>query len=163
MSNDINIIVACGKDGAIGKKDSLIWRIPADLKRFKTLTMGHPVIMGRKTWDSLPKKPLPGRRNIVLTRRSDYEAEGAEIVNSIEEALNITKGESPFIIGGAEIYNSFMPFATHLFLTLVEEECPDADAWFHIDFKKDWEEKKSGQSETTTDGVVFKYIEYQRK
>ena len=109
---EVHLIVAIGEDGAIGKNGDLIWKISDDLKRFKSLTSGHPVIMGRKTWESLPKRPLPGRRNIILTHRKDFQGEGAEIVNSIEEAIRITENEEPFVIGGAQIYKLFLPYAT---------------------------------------------------
>ena len=114
----MNIIVAAGADGAIGLNEDLIWRIPADLRRFKTLTMGHPVIMGRRTWESLPKRPLPGRRNIVLSRDAAFHAEGAETAHSPEEALALTAGSDiPFVIGGESIYKAFLPMAERIMLT----------------------------------------------
>ena len=125
----IHLIVAMGEDGAIGKNGDLIWKISEDLKFFKKLTTGHPVIMGRKTWESLPKRPLPNRRNIVLTRQKDYKAEGAEIVRTINEALELTYGQEPFIIGGSEIYNAFLPHITHFHITRVFDACPTADAF----------------------------------
>ena len=156
------MIVAIGNDGSIGRNGDLIWHIPADLKRFKALTTGHPVIMGRKTWDSLPKKPLPNRRNVILTRRKDFVVEGAETVNSVEEALKITEGSSPFIIGGSEIYNAFLPFVNQLFLTEVNTTCTNADAHLHLNLKKGW--KKIGESDmqTTPEGLEFQYVTYKR-
>ena len=128
----INMIVAMGEDGAIGKNGDLIWKISDDLKRFKALTTGHPVIMGRKTWESLPKKPLPNRKNIVLTRKKDYQAEGAVVVTSPEEAIRLTESENPFIIGGAEIYNLFMPVVSTFHITKVFDKCPDADSFLTL-------------------------------
>lgn len=128
----MHLIVAIGEDGAIGKNGDLIWKISEDLKHFKTLTTGHPVIMGRKTWDSLPKKPLPNRRNIILTRQKDFMAEGAEIVNSVEKAINLTSGEEPFIIGGSEIYKTFLPFTSLFHITKVFDSCPEADAFLQL-------------------------------
>lgn len=128
--NNLAIIVAVGRDGAIGRGNDLVWRISADMKRFKTLTMGHPVIMGRKTWESLPKA-LPGRLNIVITRNADYKADGAVVVSSLEEALGkVGSGETSFIIGGAQIYGEALRYADRLYLTLIDADCKDADVWF---------------------------------
>lgn len=157
---DVNIIVAAGKDGAIGRKGELIWNLPGDLKRFKQLTLGHPVIMGRKTWDSLPKKPLPGRLNIVLTHRKDFKPEGATIVNSLEEALEITAGQSPFIIGGAEIYKLFLPVATHIYLTEVDAFTPDADAWLKLDLGHSWHETDRSADFVNPEGISYRYITF---
>lgn len=126
-TGSINLIVAIGEDGAIGKNGDLIWKIPEDLKRFKSLTTGHPVIMGRKTWESLPKRPLPNRRNIVITHQKNYVADGAEVVNSVSEAIDLTREEEPFIIGGAEIYKTAMPYITHFHLTKIFSKSPEAD------------------------------------
>ena len=158
----MKIIVAIGKDGAIGKNHNLIWHIPEDLKRFKALTTGHPVIMGRKTWESLPKKPLLNRRNIVLTREKDMEFPGAETVNSIEEAIRISEGQQPFIIGGAEIYKAFLPYAEELYLTLVEDTCPEADAFLNIDFSDGWELIEEKSPEVTDGGIGYRYVNYRR-
>ena len=132
FSDSVHLIVAMGKDGAIGKNGDLIWKISQDLRHFKDLTSGHPVIMGRKTWDSLPKKPLPNRRNIILTRKQNIEFPGAEVVNSVEEAIQLTKGQGPFIIGGAEIYNAFMPYVSHFHITKIFDSCPDADVFLNL-------------------------------
>ena len=156
--SDTSIIVAVGADGAIGKKGELIWSLPGDLKRFKELTMGHPVIMGRKTWESLPKKPLPGRRNIVITRNKDYMAEGGETVSSVDEALKLAGEESPFIIGGAEIYKAFMPFATRIYLTEVDDSTPDADAWLHLNLDDSWEETGRSEDFQNQNGITFRYV-----
>lgn len=120
---------------ALGKDNDLIWRIPDDLKRFKERTKNHPVIMGRATYESLPKRPLPNRTNIVLTRDEDLELEGATVVHSTKEALEAAEqasgNEEIFIIGGGQIYALFLPYTDVLDLTLVEEETPaDADVYF---------------------------------
>ena len=131
MKPRINIIAAVCTNGAIGRRGELLFRISEDLKRFKALTMGCPIIMGRKTFESFPKGPLPGRRNIVISRRTDYAPEGAEVVNSPEEALKICQGcEEIFVIGGAEIYREFMPMADCLMLTEIDAAPSDADAFF---------------------------------
>lgn len=132
MKPHIHLIVAIGEDGSIGKKGDLIWKISDDLKNFKSLTTGHPVIMGRKTWESLPKRPLPKRRNIILTRQKDYKAEGAEIVNSVEEALKLLNEEEPFIIGGSEIYKAFMPVTSLFHITKVFDTCREADSFLEL-------------------------------
>ena len=158
----MNLIVAIGKNGEIGCNGNLIWKIPEDLKRFKTLTMGHPVIMGRKTWESLPKKPLPGRRNVVLTHNKDFKAEGGDVVHSIEEAIELTRGQEPFIIGGSEIYNAFLPYASRLFLTVVEDECADADSFLDINLDKDWELTEQSPVASNQDGIRYRYRNYQK-
>ena len=160
---EINMIVAAGKDGAIGKDGDLIWHISSDLKRFKSLTMGHPLIMGRKTWDSLPRRPLPGRRNIVVSRNPDYVAEGAEVVSSPEGALSIVGDEEPFVMGGEQIYKAFMPYATRIFLTEIDAGCPDADA--RLSFPPDpeqWKVEECGGEEMTGDGISYRYVTYRR-
>ena len=126
----ISIIAALGHDRVIGKDNGLLWHLPGDLKRFKELTSGHPVIMGRKTWESLPEKyrPLPGRTNIVVTRSGWYEAASAQTVFSFPEALSHAKeaegSEEIYVIGGGEIYRAALPFASRLYLTLVDDSTP---------------------------------------
>ena len=159
---EVNLIVAIGKNGEIGKNGDLIWKISEDLKRFKSLTTGHPVIMGRKTWESLPKKPLPNRRNIILSRQSDFQVQGGEVVNSVEEALRITKDESPFIIGGAEIYNAFLPYVTSFFLTEVEDSCDDADSYLKIDFSHGFSLEEETSYFSTPENVSYRYVTYKR-
>ena len=134
------VIVAMGRDRAIGRDGDMPWHIPADLKRFKALTMGHPVIMGRRTWLSLPKGALPGRRNIVVTTDGGFRPEGAETASSPEEALALCAGDPmPFVIGGGSIYKAMLPFATRLYLTLVDAEFHDADTWFPEFSQTEWE------------------------
>jgi dihydrofolate reductase len=116
----IKIIVATSRNKVIGDSNSLIWYLPADLKRFKEITTGNTIVMGRKTYESIGK-PLPNRRNIVITRDVDYEVDGCEIVNSLEEALMISN-QNCFIIGGGEIYKQSMGIADQIYLTLVHED-----------------------------------------
>lgn len=117
----IEIVVACSRNGVIGRNGGLPWHIPSELKRFKQLTMGKPIIMGRRTWESLPRKPLPGRHNIVITRQPGFRAEGATIVAGKAEAL-AAAGAAPEIavIGGGEVYALFMADATVIHLTEVD-------------------------------------------
>ena len=117
---EISIIVAVGKNNVIGSDGKLPWHMPADLKRFKELTTGKPVIMGRKTYESIGK-PLPNRTNIILTRSADYEAGGCIVVNSLDEALEATEGEKEaMIIGGASIYAQFLPKARRIYMTQID-------------------------------------------
>lgn len=152
----IAIIAAVGRNRAIGRDNRLPWSIPEDLAHFKKLTMGHPVIMGRKTYESLPHGALPGRRNIVVSKTLPFLPD-AEVYDSLELAIEACAnrqegadapspktGEAPipFIIGGASIYQQALPMATELFLTLVED-CPaDADAFFPIISPQQWTETK---------------------
>jgi dihydrofolate reductase len=115
----IKIIVATSKNRVIGDSNKLIWHLPADLRRFKEITTGNTIVMGRKTFESIGR-PLPNRRNIIITRNSEYEVEGCEIVNSLEEALMICNNNC-FIIGGGEIYKQSMEIANQIYLTLVHE------------------------------------------
>jgi len=116
----IAFVVAVSKNGVIGRGGGLPWHISADLKRFKQITMGKPVIMGRKTWESLPKKPLPGRTNIVITRQADYDTPGAHVAGDVDAALKIAEAERPeeiAVIGGGEIFRMFLPLADRIYLT----------------------------------------------
>jgi dihydrofolate reductase len=133
---NINLIAALSSSTrAIGRNGSLLWHIPADLKRFKALTSGHPVIMGRKTWESLPEafRPLPHRTNIIVTRNPEYQAEGAQITTSLEEAYGIAASadgsDEIFVIGGGELYAAALPDASRLYLTLVNDD-REGDAHF---------------------------------
>lgn len=153
---EINIIAAVGRDGAIGRRGDLIWRISDDLKRFKALTMGHPVIMGRKTWESLPKRPLPGRLNIVVSRAPDFEAPGAVTATSPAEALEAA-GEDCFVMGGASIYAAFMPLATKFHLTAIEADCPDADVRLPWPLPG-WHAEGEAETHRTPEGLEYKFV-----
>jgi len=134
----ITIIAAAGINNELGKDNDLVWHLPDDFKRFKKLTTGHHIIMGRKTFESFPK-PLPNRIHLVITRNKDYNPEGAIVVHSMEEALNITKDdEQPFIIGGGEIYKIGMSFADKIELTKVNSEF-EADTFFPEIPTEEWE------------------------
>jgi dihydrofolate reductase len=122
----VGLIWAQTRDGVIGANGAIPWHIPEDLAHFKEITLGHPVVMGRKTWDSLPEKyrPLTGRRNIVVTRNPDWSGDGAERAPSLEDALKMTDPDEAWVIGGAEIYRLAMPYATEIAVTLVETDVP---------------------------------------
>lgn len=134
------IIVACTRDFAIGRDGDLLFHISDDLKRFKALTMGHPIIMGRRTFESFPKGALPGRRNIVVTRNSEYSAPGIETAPSLEAALALCGHDSPapFIIGGGEIYRQALPLSDKIELTLIDATAPDADTLFPVLSADEW-------------------------
>ena len=125
--SEIALVYAISQNGVIGRGGILPWHIPSDLKWFKAVTLGKPVIMGRKTWESLPRKPLPGRANIVISRNADFSAQGCEIAVDLESALKLASIGEPIeicVIGGAEIYKLFLPLANKVYLTrvLVEVE-----------------------------------------
>ena len=131
----IKIIVATSKNRVIGDSNKLIWNLPSDLRRFKEITTGHPIVMGRKTYESIGR-PLPNRRNVIITKDTNYVVDNCEVVNSIEEALLLTNNDC-FIIGGGEIYKQTLPLASQVFLTLIDEEFqgdtyfPELDnSWF---------------------------------
>lgn len=132
----ITLILARAHNGVIGRDGGLPWHLPADLKRFKALTMGHAMIMGRKTFESFPA-PLPGRRHIVLTRDPDWRAEGAEVVHSVEQAIAVA-GDEAFVIGGAEVFALFLDRADRIELT--EVHC-DADGDVEVPPFAGWSEQ----------------------
>ena len=137
---EIVIIAAVARNRVIGKDNTLIWNIPEDMAHFKALTSGQTVIMGRKTWESLPPRfrPLPGRRNIVISRQADFAAPGAELAASLEAALQLAaQAETAFIIGGEQIYRQAMDVADRLEITEVDLE-PEGDAWFPAIDPKRW-------------------------
>ena len=159
----ISMIAAIGKNRELGRGNKLIWQIPSDLARFRKITAGHPIIMGRKTYESIGRV-LPNRTNIIITRDPNYKVEGAIVVNSIEEALKAGKAyyESTevFIIGGAQIYALGMPHANKLYLTKINAEAPNADAFFpdYSEFKKVIR-RESGKE----NGLRFEYIDLERE
>ena len=129
----VSLICAVSQNGVIGANNRLPWRLPADLKRFKRLTMGHPVIMGRKTFESIGK-PLPGRTNILITRQEDFQAPGCRAAASLEEALELC-GNDPeiFVIGGASVYSQALPFADRIYLTQIHHDFQGNTRLFPID------------------------------
>ena len=162
-NNNLSLIVAVADNWAIGKDNSLLWHISDDLKRFKALTTGHCIIMGRKTYESFPKRPLPNRRNIVITHGDGSGLEGCEVVHSVQEALEQCQSdEQPFIIGGATVYLQFLPFVVRIYLTKVFATF-DADTFFPpIDME---EFREVSASEIFTDeksGLRYQYLEYER-
>jgi dihydrofolate reductase len=136
----INIIVAVASNGAIGKDGDLLWHISEDLKYFKKTTLNSTVVMGRKTWEALPFKPLKNRRNIILTKNEDFTEKNAEIFHKIKEIIFLNKeNENLFIIGGGAIYKEFLPYADKIYLTKVYKDF-DADTFFPTLNADDWKE-----------------------
>jgi len=148
------LVLAIADNGAIGKNGTLPWHISEDLKRFKALTMGHTVVMGRKTWDSLPKKPLPGRVNVVVTRQKDWRAEGAQTASSLGQATSGTSGVV-MIIGGAEIYERALPLASRIELTEIHRAF-DGDVYLKLD-RSGWHETARDER-VTADGLAYSYV-----
>jgi dihydrofolate reductase len=160
----ISIIVAVSEDWGIGKDNELLWHISEDLRRFKKLTLGNTVIMGKKTWESLPRRPLPGRKNIVLTDDPQENIEFCVTAYSIEDALSkCTKGEEVFIIGGGSVYRQFMPFADKLFITHVHKQAP-ADIYFPEISYSAWEViEKEEHTASEIESIPYTYTIYERK
>ena len=154
-------IVAVSQDWGIGRDGGLLFRLPSDLRRFKALTLGHTVIMGRKTLLSLPKgRPLPERRNLVLSRQPGFAPEGAEVVHSIEDLLSIAD-EDAFVIGGQQVYEQLLPHCTRAYVTKVRS-APPADAFFpNLDNDPAWR-VVSADPIRQENGLSFQYVEYER-
>lgn len=157
---DISIIVAVARGNAIGRKGDLLFHISADLRRFKEITMGHPIIMGRKTFESFPKGPLPGRQNIVITRQSDYSHDGITVVGSFSDALAAAgDANETFIIGGGEIYREAINEASRLYLTEIDAEVEEADTFFPAIDTKEWQVTEKGEwIEDERTGVRYRFV-----
>lgn len=156
----IYLAAAVASNGVIGIEGRLPWSLPEDLRRFKSLTLGHPILMGRKTWESLPKA-LPGRRNIVVTRTPGYRAPGAEVVDSFAAALSLcAKNERVFVIGGERLFAESMRVATGMFLTEIERDFR-GDARFPPFERSQWRER-AREAHTAPDGMRFDFVTYER-
>lgn len=128
MGKTITLIAAMGKNRAIGLDGKMPWHLPAELQHFKKVTMGKTIVMGRKTWQSIGR-PLPGRQNIVISRNPDFKAQGADVVSSLEAALEISNVDEIMVIGGGQLYELALPLARRMVLTMIDIE-PQADTWF---------------------------------
>ncbi|MCH8862386.1 MAG: dihydrofolate reductase [Proteobacteria bacterium] len=166
----ISIIVAMGKNGVIGLDGGMPWHISADLKHFKAVTMGKPIIMGRKTCESIGRA-LPGRTNIVITRQTDYETQGVEVANSMDAALAIAgeaagdaggESEEAMIIGGAEIYRAALPGADRIYLTEVAGD-PEGDVYFPRFERGEWEETEREEFPAVGDAPAYSFVVLERK
>lgn len=155
----ISMIAAVGKNFELGKNNDLIWHFKEDMKFFKNTTMGHTVIMGRKTFESLPKA-LPGRKNIVLSLNLNYTADSAEVISSVEEAVKLSKDSEIFVIGGGKVYELMLAYADKIYLTEIEDECKDADTYFPTFDKKLYKREVIASYEV--DSIKFSHILYSK-
>lgn len=163
VCQNISIIVAIAQNFAIGKNNDLLFHLPNDLKRFKEITTGHPVIMGRNTLLSLPKGALPNRRNIVITDNPEEQFDRCEMVFSIEKAIHAVENEEEaFIIGGGMIYRQFYPLAGKLYLTLVHKDF-DADVYFPEINYSEWDELSREDLFDEKNGFEYSYLNLKRK
>ena len=153
----ITLIAACSKNRVIGKDNQLLWDLPEDLKRFKNLTLGNPVVMGRKTFQSIGKS-LPGRLNIILTKNRDFKADNCLIYNNIYDMLEIYQQSNLFVIGGGEIYSMFLPYADRIELTFIDKEF-EGDTFFPK-LGNEWVESNIGIN--SNGDFEYKYITYQK-
>ena len=160
----IELVWAQDRVGAIGKGGTIPWRVPEDMKRFKQLTGGSAVIMGRKTWESLPAafRPLPGRRNVVITRATDYAADGAEVTDSVDAALALVGGAAA-VIGGGEIYALAMDRATHLRVTEIDVLVEGADAFAPQIDPDRWIPDMQGEWLYSSTGTLYRFVDYVRR
>lgn len=159
----LHLIYARAANGVIGKGNRLPWHIPEDMAHFKQLTQGCPVVMGRKTWDSLPPRfrPLPGRTNIVVTRQADWQAEGAHRAESLAEALaQCDAGKTVWIIGGAQIYAQALPLADRVEVTEIDQDF-DGDAYAPA-LGAQWAESARSRHVSSTNGLPFSFVTYVR-
>jgi dihydrofolate reductase len=159
---EIAIIVAIGKSRELGKDNRLLWRIKEDLQRFKQLSLGHPLIMGRKTFESIGR-PLPGRTNIVITRNPTWSAEGVTVMHSFKEALEHAKTLDPEMVvigGGTEIYVQALPYTTRLYLTLIDDS-KEADSYFPA-YETEFTKKVFEEKHTTPEGLSYAWVDLER-
>ena len=160
----LTLIAACARGGVIGIEKRLPWHLPEDMKFFREATRGKPVIMGRKTWESLPDafRPLPGRLNIVVSRNPDFHAAGGTVVGSLADALTAAgDAETAFVIGGAELYRQALPLADRLLLTEIDRDF-DGDAYFP-EFARDAWQEVARDARIAESGLPFAFVTYQRR
>lgn len=160
----VALVAAVAHGGVIGRDGGLPWRLPEDLARFRELTTGHPVVMGRRTWDSLPERfrPLPGRRNIVVTRNREWRAEGAERAASLEDALTLAAGaDRVFVIGGEQLFAAALPLAHELHLTELELDV-EGDTTFPTYDRSAFEEVVR-ERHVSSEGIAFSFVTYRRR
>ncbi|MDO5686665.1 MAG: dihydrofolate reductase [Neisseria sp.] len=157
----ITLVAAVAKNGCIGSGNAMPWHIPEDFAFFKQYTTGKPVLMGRKTWESLPRKPLPSRHNIVISRQADFAAEGASVVGSLQAGLDLCRDAAEIIImGGAQIYAQALPLATDLRLTEVDLSVA-GDAFFPSLTADAWQEIERSE-QVSSNGIRFALVHYRR-
>ena len=160
----VHAIVAVATDWAIGRQGDLLCHLPADMKHFKEVTMGHSIIMGRKTFESFPRRPLPGRQNIVITRNADWQYPGVTVVHSLEEAIASAETDIVFIIGGAQVYEQALPRVDVLHLTLIHARWASADAFFPALNMDQWQEVSREHHESDhRNAYEFDFITLKRR
>lgn len=136
----IKAIVAVDENGAIGRQGDLLCHLPADMRHFKEMTMGHSIVMGRKTFESFPRRPLPGRQNLVITRSVGWQYPGVTVAHTLEQAIALAETDTVFIIGGAQIYEQALPVVDVLHLTLIHARWASADVYFPALDPNQWQE-----------------------
>lgn len=160
---EVVLIASVGLNGELGKHGDLCWHIREDLKHFKEVTMGADVVMGRKTWESLPKRPLPGRRNIVISSQAGYVAEGADMARSFKEALAFASADAVFIIGGASVYNEAIRNADKLEITRIMASDPDADTFFPPIDPALWVLADESEVFSSPEGMDYRFLTYRKR
>jgi len=157
----ISMIVARSRDHAIGRDNQMPWKISADLQFFKRVTMGYPVIMGRKTWESIGR-PLPGRRNIVVSRNAQLKLEGAELAGSLDEALNrLSEASRVFVIGGEQLFKQAFTKADRLYITEIDIDIKDGDTFFEVPDAVSWKEIE--RTPGSEGDITFNFVTLERK
>jgi len=162
----ISMIAAINSNRALGAENDLLYKIREDMKRFTAITKGHPVIMGRKTWESIPegRRPLPDRANIVITRAQGYEALGATVVANLDEAVACAKlclgSEEIFVIGGGEIYKLALPFTDRLYLTLIDDDAPGET--FFPEYAGEFTKELFREDRETPEGLKYSWVDLER-
>lgn len=160
----VSIIAAVARNGVIGKDNQLLWRLPEDMRHFRDTTRGKPVIMGRRTWESLSDafRPLPGRHNIVVSRNPAYQPAGATLASTLNDAiLKAGSADEVFVIGGAELYQQALPIADRLYLTEIDQDF-EGDASFPNIEKSNWEEA-SRENQSSSSGIRYSFVLYRRR
>ncbi len=157
----LTIIVAIDAQHGIGINNTLAWHLPEDLARFRKLTIGHAIIMGRKTFLSIGR-PLPGRRNIVLTRQTDWQPDGIEVVHSLQDAIQSVVNDDAFIIGGAELYAQVLPDCCELLVTEIQADF-QCDTFFPVIDRNVWQETERSTHHSEKNGFDYAFVTYQKK
>lgn len=160
----IEAIVAIDENGAIGRQGDLLCHLPADMKHFKEVTMGSSIIMGRKTFESFPRHPLPGRQNIVITRNAAWQYPGVTVVHSVEDAIAAAETDTVFVIGGADVYEQTLPLVEVLHLTLIHARWASADVFFPALDMNEWQEVSREHHESDhRNAYEFDFITLKRR
>ena len=160
----VHAIVAVASDWAIGRQGELLCHLPADMKHFKEVTMGHSIVMGRKTFESFPRRPLPGRQNIVITRNRQWQYPGVTVVHSVEEAIAAAETQDVFIIGGADVYAQTLPMVEVLHLTVIHARWACADAYFPTFDMTEWQEvEREHHTSDHRNAYEFDFITLKRR